>query len=146
MKHSFKICQATIEDSPKIIGIWEETALTRPWNDPATDVSLALSGKTSTIFLAKDDNETIGTCMAGYDGHRGWIYYLAVLPSYQGKGIGRILFDAAESWLAENQAPKIQILIRSDNQKVISFYEAIGFEKSTSILMGKAIEKTGFSS
>ena len=79
--------------------------------------------------------------MTGYDGHRGWIYYLAVDPDCQKQGIGKRLYNEAYRWLKEQGAPKIQILIRNDNEDVVSFYEKLGFEKSTSLLMARKIEE-----
>lgn len=135
------ITEAVSADKSHIISIWEQTGLTRPWNDPEQDVVNALSGKTSTILIAKESGTILGTCMAGYDGHRGWIYYLAVMPSHQKKGLGKKLFEAAEEWLYRQGAPKIMILIREDNQKVMEFYKGIGFERGSSLLMGKVIDK-----
>lgn len=135
----FHVGEATNHETMSIVALWEKTGLTRPWNDPTQDIQRALSAKSSTIFIAKNDHKIIGTAMAGYEGHRGWIYYLAVDPDYQKQGLGKKLYNTAEQWLKNQGAPKIQILIRADNQKVISFYEGLGFEKSSSLLMGKKI-------
>lgn len=134
------ISEASHDDIAGIKSIWEEAELTRPWNDPVQDIKLSLSAKSSVIFLAKIENEIIGTAMVGYDGHRGWIYYLAISKNYQNQGIGKRLVEHAEEWLRLQGVPKTQILIRSDNEKVIKFYENLGFEKSTSLLMGKQLK------
>lgn len=134
-----EIAEARISDTPDIIDIWKEAGITRPWKAPEADIALSLNTPLSTIFLGKHEGQTVATVMAGFEGHRGWIYYLAVLPEFQSRGFGRMLYTHAENWLKEKGAPKIHILIRHDNRKVINFYEQLGFETSTSVLMGKVL-------
>ena len=134
------ISEAQKRHTDDIVLVWEQTQLTRPWNDPVADVDLSLRAHSSILYVAENEEQVVGTVMAGYDGHRGWIYYLAVLPDYQGQGIGKKLYDMAHQWLKDQGAPKVHILIRDDNMTAVSFYERLGFEKSTSLLMGKVIE------
>jgi len=134
------ISEAVLNDAAQIVELWNNVGLMRPWNDPNKDIELSLAAESSMLFKAQKGNVLIGTVMAGYDGHRGWIYYLAVDPAHQKQGVGRKLYDTALDWLKEKGAPKVQILIRADNTDVVSFYEALGFEKSTSVLMGKPID------
>ena len=79
------------------MALWQAAGLTRPWNDPGADFDLALANPTSTILLTRDDDAIIGTVMVGFDGHRGWVYYLASDPSRLKGGIGRTLMSAAEN-------------------------------------------------
>lgn len=130
---------ALLKDADAIIHVWQETGLTRLWNPPYQDIEHCLKNQTSTLFIAETDNQIIGTAMVGYDGHRGWLYYLAVLPEFQKQGIAKILYRHVEAWLKERDAPKLQILIRSENKAVMQFYKSLGFTESQSVLMGKPL-------
>ena len=94
---------APIEDADvaAVIALWQACGLTRPWNDPAADIALARRGPNSTILIGRTDNDIVATAMVGHDGHRGWIYYLAVDPSRQRNDLGTAMTTAAEAWLAE---------------------------------------------
>ena len=131
---------AKLQDTPAIVALWKETNLLVPWNNPEEDIKRAFSTPTSTILVAEIENKLIGTILAGYDGHRGWIYYLAVKPEYQKHGYGRRLVEAAEDWLKSQGAPKIHLLIRKDNSQVQSFYHSIGYETSDVLMMKKTID------
>jgi len=133
------ISEAQVDDVDHVIGLWQKTNLVRPWNDPHQDCCRALKEQASELFVSKIEGTIIGSVMAGYEGHRGWIYYLAVCPSCQNCGVGKKLYFHAEEWLKRKGAPKIQILIRRDNDQIIDFYKKIGFEVSSSILMGKQL-------
>ena len=108
--------------------LWLRAGLTRPWNPPEFDLQRALDGATSTVLGAFDDDRFIGTVMVGHDGHRGWVYYLAVDESQRGTGLGRQMMTAAENWLREHGAVKVQLMVRSTNEAVLGFYEHLGYE------------------
>ena len=91
---------ANAADAAAVVALWRACGLTRPWNDPDADFALALGNSTSTVLVARDDAALAGSVMVGFDGHRGWIYYLAVAPDRQRAGVGRALMAAAEAWLA----------------------------------------------
>ena len=110
------------------ISLWSSSGLTLPWNPSEIDLQRALDGVTSTVLGAFDNDRLIGTVMVGHDGHRGWVYYLAVDESQRGTGLGRQLMSAAENWLREHGAVKIQLMIRSTNEAVLGFYEHLGYE------------------
>jgi ribosomal protein S18 acetylase RimI-like enzyme len=118
------------DDESSVVALWIEAGLTRPWNDPVADFQRALAGPTSAVLGYKQDNELIGTVMVGNDGHRGWVYYLAVGKLHQRKGIGSELMGAAEEWLRENGAVKVQLMVRSENESVLNFYDNVGYETS----------------
>lgn len=122
------------------IALWRAAGLTRPWNDPAADIAAALAGPASTILAARADGLIVGTVMAGYDGHRGWLYYLAVAPGRRGQGIGRRLIAAAETWLAERGAPKAQLMIRHDNHAAAGFYAKLGYERQEAVVVGRRLD------
>jgi ribosomal protein S18 acetylase RimI-like enzyme len=92
------------------------------------------------FLVCEMDDKIIGTVMAGYEGHRGWINYLGVLPEYQGRGLGRELMDRAEAILVEHGCAKINLQIRAINTRVIQFYERIGFTVDEVVSMGKRLD------
>ena len=120
--------------------LWRKAGLAHPWNDSAQDVARALAHPTNRIFVARLDNEyLVGSIMVGFDGHRGWIYSLAVDPGQQGLGIGKKLVECAEAWLRSEGAPVVRLLVEGGNAKVAGFYEACGFERGDFITFGKRL-------
>lgn len=134
---------ATAGDAEAVIALWRACALTRPWNDPASDFALAIDGTTSTVLVARDGAAIAGSVMAGFDGHRGWVYYLAVAPERRREGLGRALMAAAEAWLRERGAPKIQLMVREDNEAALGFYESLGMERQKVVTLGRFLGKEG---
>ena len=132
-----QIKEATLENAGEIIKIWEECNLTRPWNNPSDDIKNAILNPTSTILLLCSNDKIIGTVMVGYDGHRGWIYYLAVAKEFQKMGFGKTLVLEAEKWLKANNVPKVNLMIRTANIKVKEFYESMKYIQSDVITMEK---------
>lgn len=124
-------------DEVAAIALWAEARLVRPWNDVSADFRRAILGTTSSILGVKDADELIGTVMVGHDGHRGWVYYLAVSSIRQRQGIGSRLMGAAEEWLHEKGAVKAQLMVRNQNTSVTQFYEQIGYENSDVRVMSK---------
>lgn len=114
-------------DIAAVGALWETCGLTRPWNDPATDIALARNTASSEIFVGLSRDRVVASAMCGSDGHRGWVYYVAVDPEFQGKGYGREIMAHAEVWLADQGVPKIELMVRSENKAVQRFYEAIGY-------------------
>lgn len=124
-------------DAGAVIALWRDCGLTRPWNDPARDFALAIEGATSTILLLRDEGGLAASVMAGFDGHRGWVYYLAVAPGRRRQGLGGAMMAAAEAWLRERGAPKIQLMVREDNADALAFYEALGLERQRVVTLGR---------
>jgi ribosomal protein S18 acetylase RimI-like enzyme len=122
------IREACPQDIDAVVHAWQSCNLTRPWNDPASDFKLALESAASTIFLAVDGDTVIGTVMTGFDGHRGWIYYLGTLPVYRNRGIASQLIEAVKKWLADRNCPKVELMVRRGNPAA-DFYEKNGWEK-----------------
>ena len=125
------------DEAPAAAALWAEAGLVRAWNDPHADVAAALACPTSTILAARDGARLTGTVMAGYDGHRGWLYYVAVADDRRGTGLGRALVEAAEHWLAAQGARVIRLMVRTENGAVAGFYQALGYEGSDLLVMGK---------
>lgn len=120
--------------------LWERCGLTRPWNDPAADLARALDGPSSTVLAAVDENTLVGTVMVGHDGHRGWVYYLAVDPARRRDGLGRALMTAAEEWISSAGIPKVHLMVRSENAEVVAFYEALGYADQQVIVLGRFLD------
>ena len=128
---------AASDDREVVVALWERCGLTRPWNDARADFDRAIAGPTSAILIAGNGSDVLGTAMVGTDGHRGWVYYLAVDPLIRRSGIGARLMSSAEEWLGAAGAPKIQLMVRRGNDVAESFYRAIGFEASDVVVHEK---------
>lgn len=131
------IGEAGADDADQIVALWHACGLTRPWNDPAADFALALRTQAATVLVARDRAEVAGSVMVGFDGHRGWIYYLAVDPAQRRGGLGRALMAAAEAWLKARGCPKIQLMVREDNDAALGFYQALGMERQAVVTLGR---------
>ena len=119
------------------VTLWEACGLIRPWNDAYADLDRAMSGRSSTVLGAFQDRTLIATAMVGHDGHRGWVYYLAVDPAHRGRQLGRALMEAAEAWLAGRGAPKLNVMVRGDNAVTRGFYEALGYQRDDVVVYSR---------
>ena len=126
-------------DTEEVVALWEICDLTRPWNNPLLDIQRKLTTQSELFLIGTIENTIIASVMAGYEGHRGWINYLAVLPEYRGKGLGAEIMKVAEAKLIALGCPKINLQIRAENEKAIQFYRQIGFTKDNVISMGKRL-------
>jgi ribosomal protein S18 acetylase RimI-like enzyme len=131
-----RIRQIEAGDIDAVVALWEACALTRPWNDPRQDLARAAESD-ATVLVGDDRGTLVASVMAGFDGHRGWIYYLAVAPDRQRRGLGRSMFAAAEAWLKDRGAPKVQLMVRQDHSAAKAFYQALGLEVQPVITMGR---------
>jgi ribosomal protein S18 acetylase RimI-like enzyme len=126
-------------DTDQVVELWRAVGLTRPWNDPHNDIQRKLTTQPD-LFLVWDDNgDVIGTAMIGYDGHRGWVYYLAVDAERRGQGIARALMAEAERLLIDRGCPKLMLMVRADNTAVVDLYEHLGYELETTRVLGKRL-------
>jgi ribosomal protein S18 acetylase RimI-like enzyme len=128
---------ATAADDGAVVALWDRCGLTRPWNPPLRDLAFLRAEGHGALLLAEDEGAAIGSVMVGHDGHRGWIYYLAVTPARQRSGLGRRLVEAAEAWCRERGVPKVMLLVRPENAAVRAFYERIGFVEEPRVLLAK---------
>jgi ribosomal protein S18 acetylase RimI-like enzyme len=117
-------------DVESVTALWREVDLVRPWNDPDGDFLGAVAGATSAVLGAEIDGLLVGTVMVGFDGHRGWLYYVAVAPTAQRGGVGTALTHWAEEWLVERGAHKVQLMVRRGNDEPRLFYSELGYEPS----------------
>ncbi len=127
------------KDGEQVIALWRQCGLVVTWNDPQKDIDRKMN-KYPDLFLVCTTQETIiGTVMGGYEGHRGWINYLAVSPDHQRQGVGRKLMAAVESKIQALGCPKINLQVRESNSDALAFYEALGYGNDRVIGLGKRL-------
>lgn len=127
------------QDREAVISLWSECGLIRPWNDPVKDIERKMKVQPHLFLVGLLNEQVVGSLMAGYDGHRGWIYYLAVAPSHQNQGYGKRLMQHAEGLLRQAGCPKINIQIRGVNEAVVEFYRALDYQPDEVVSMGKRL-------
>lgn len=128
------IRDARTSELSRVLTLWEVSGLTRPWNDAAADFARALASPSSSVLV---EDRLAGSVMVGDDGHRGWVYYLAVAPDARHRGVGRALMAAAEAWLVARGVPKIQLMVRDGNLDALAFYAALGLERQPVVTLGR---------
>ena len=126
-------------DTKAIIELWKKCKLIVPWNNPYKDINRKLSIKDNLFIIGEMNKNIIASAMAGYDGHRGYIYYLAVLPELQKKGIGSSVLSIIEKKLYKLGCPKINLFVRNTNIKVKAFYKTNNYEMQDSQIYGKRL-------
>lgn len=146
---SFHIRPFAEADTEAVVALWEEAGLTRPWNDPRLDIARKMAVQPQGFLVAVSHPEratatgapdvVIGSIMSGYDGHRGWLYYVATAHSHRRQGVGRALVSAAEEVLAGLGCPKVQLMVREGNEQVLEFYGALGYERFSVSQTGKRL-------
>jgi ribosomal protein S18 acetylase RimI-like enzyme len=128
------------EERDLAVALWSRCELTRPWNNPAADFDLALTNPSSTVLGGFAGSALVASLMVGFDGHRGWVYYVAVDEAHRGRGFGKRMMHSAEAWLREKGAPKLQFMVREGNDAALDFYAKLGFERQPVITLGRAID------
>jgi ribosomal protein S18 acetylase RimI-like enzyme len=127
------------DDATDVIDLWRECGLIVPWNNPQTDIDRKYADSAQMFFVGELENELVASCMAGYDGHRGWIYFLAVKGSQRRKKLASMLVRYAEAELVKLGCPKVELMVRKTNNKVISFYKSIGFDPDPVIVLSRRL-------
>jgi ribosomal protein S18 acetylase RimI-like enzyme len=127
-------------DVAAVAALWQRCGLTRPWNDPTSDIAFARKGPSSAVLVGREANAIVASVMVGHDGHRGWVYYVAVDPDHRQKKYGRVVMDAAENWLRERGIEKLMLLVRSDNTAVKAFYEQLGYDAQERVIYAKWLD------
>jgi ribosomal protein S18 acetylase RimI-like enzyme len=123
-----------------VVELWRSAGVTRPWNDPHADARLALEGPASTILAGFEEDRLVAAAMTGHDGHRGWVYYLAVEPTAQGRGHGAAMMGACEEWLRARDVPKLNLMVRTDNAATLGFYDAIGYRRDEVVVLSRRLD------
>lgn len=127
-------------DIPDVVALWKRCELTRPWNEPQADIARARGNTNSEVLVGLDGNTIVATVMVGHDGHRGWVYYVAVDPDHHNKGYGRAIMASAEDWLRDRGIEKLQLLVRADNTRVQAFYETLDYDQQERVVYAKWLD------
>ncbi|WP_456267881.1 GNAT family acetyltransferase [Kushneria sp. AK178] len=128
------------DDEGAVIALWTRCGLTRPWNDPARDIERKRREDPTLLLVGTDEQGGVmASAMVGFDGHRGWLYYLAVDPAWQRRGHGRALVEHAEQLLIARGCPKIMLMVRRGQPELEAYYRALGFEENEAVTMGKRL-------
>ena len=127
-------------DEEAVVSLWRRCDLVRPWNDPHKDIRRKRGVRPDWFLVGVLDGRIVACVMAGYEGHRGWLNYLAVDPDRQRQGLARAIVTEAERLLREAGCPKINLQIRTSNQGVIEFYRRLGYSIDDVVSMGKRLE------
>jgi ribosomal protein S18 acetylase RimI-like enzyme len=127
------------QDEAAVIALWQDCGLVVAHNDPRRDIARKLQVGGELFLVGVEKGELVASVMGGYEGHRGWVNYLAVSPAHQRGGYGRLLMQAMECRLLELGCPKLNLQIRSSNEAVIAFYNSIGYAQDPVVSMGKRL-------
>ena len=126
-------------DEAAVVALWQECGLTRPWNDPHKDIERKLAVQPELFLVGVVDGAVVASVMAGYEGHRGWVNYLAVAPRFRAHGFARRLMRRVEELLLARGCPKVSLLVRSSNSQALAFYQHLGYLPDESISLGKRL-------
>jgi ribosomal protein S18 acetylase RimI-like enzyme len=135
----FQIRSMRDEDVETVVSLWTACGLTRPWNDPYRDISLARGKPNSDVLVGEIEGRIVASVMVGHDGHRGVVYYVSVAPDARRRGLGEAMMREAESWLRARQVEKLNLLIRPENEAVRAFYEKLGYQEEVRINMARRL-------
>jgi ribosomal protein S18 acetylase RimI-like enzyme len=133
---------AAIEDDDiaAVIALWQRCGLTRPWNNPHADIAFARKGPNAAVLVGRENRTIVASVLVGHDGHRGWIYYVAVDPDCRHKGYGRMVMDSADDWLRGHGIEKLQLMVRPDNSEVQAFYQSLGYFEQKRVVYAKWLD------
>lgn len=131
------------DDEEAVVALWRLCDLIRPWNDPHKDIARKLRVRPDLFLVGVLDDRIVASVMAGYEGHRGWLNYLAVAPELQRRGLARAIVTEAERLLREAGCPKINLQVRTSNNGVIEFYRRLGYSVDDVVSLGKRLERDG---
>lgn len=144
MEHNVSVAveAASESDVESVVALWTACGLVRGYNPPERDFAMARSKPNSDVLVLRVDGAIVATAMVGHDGHRGWVYYVAVAPDWRGQRLGGQIMAAAEDWLRERGVRKVQLMVRETNQAVLGFYDALGYERSPVTVMQRWLDGT----
>ena len=127
------------DDEAAIIALWRECGLTRPWNDPHKDIARKLTEQPELFLVGTIGDEVVASVMVGFDGHRGWVYYLAVAERHRKRSLGRALVQEGERLLVERGCPTLNLQVRTSNAAVLEFYRKLGYVQDETVSLGKRL-------
>lgn len=140
MTFAIRVCRD--EDVAAVIALWNACDILRPHHDPMREVAFVREATNGELFLAFAGDRLVGSVMVGHDGHRAWMYRIAVDPALRGRGHGRALLAQAEAWAIARRLPKLMLLIREGNEKTMSFYEGLGYRQEPRLVLSKSFDAT----
>ncbi len=127
-------------DHEALVSLWSICELTRPWNNPHRDIDRKLARDGDNLLLLEEGGQLIASVMVGYEGHRGWVNYLAVHPDHRRQGLGRLLMDVAERRLRDLGCAKVNLQVRASNETATEFYRQIGYTVDDVVSLGKRLD------
>ncbi len=127
------------DNQQAVINLWQACNLVVAWNDPIKDIQRKMLVDPDLFLIGELSEDIVATVMGGYEGHRGWINYLAVSPEHQRKGYARDMMQQVEALILQKGSPKINLQVRSNNIDVIQFYQAIGYDIENAVGLGKRL-------
>lgn len=127
------------DDEEAVVALWQACGLTRPWNDPHKDIARKLTVQRELFLVGEVDGAVVASVMAGFEGHRGWVNYLAVAPAQRGRGHGAALMRLVEEKFTAAGCPKVSLLVRTGNTEVLAFYRRLGYAADEAIPLGKRL-------
>ncbi len=136
---SWRIRPFAQADTENVVALWRDCGLTRPWNDPHRDIARKLQVQPELFLVGECAGAVVASVMAGYEGHRGWVYYLAVDPQHRRRGFARELMQHVEAALLARGCPKISLLVRENNTEVLAFYARLGYAQDAAVPLGKRL-------
>jgi ribosomal protein S18 acetylase RimI-like enzyme len=128
---------ASSADRSAVVRLWERAGLVASYNDPTEDFDFAVGKQSSDVLVGWSAGKIVASVLVGHDGHRGWLYYVAVDPDYQKRGLGTAIVGAGEAWLASRSVKKVMLLVRETNTRVVRFYEDLAYETVPRTIMQK---------
>ncbi len=128
---------ASTEDRNAVVHLWERAGLVASYNDPGEDFDFAIGKQSSDVLIGRSAGKIVASVLVGHDGHRGWLYYVAVDPDYQKRGLGAAIVGAGEAWLVSHGVKKVMLLVRETNTRVVKFYENLAYETVPRTIMQK---------
>lgn len=133
----------SVDDADEVVALWNACELVVPWNDPVKDIDRKLAHSPELFLVGEVDFRIVASAMGGFDGHRGWIYYLAVSPDCRRMGLGRAIVAEVTKRLLEQGCPKVNIMVRESNQAIVGFYKALGYQSDPVVTLSQRIEPKG---
>lgn len=126
-------------DESAVVALWQACDLIRSWNDPHKDIARKLTVQPELFLVGTVDGALMASVMAGYEGHRGWVNYLAVATRFRGQGHARALMQHVEALLLQRGCPKVSLLVRNSNREALEFYRHLGYAQDESVSLGKRL-------
>lgn len=127
------------QDVAPVTELWETCALVPPWSSAAEDIRRCRANPNSTVLVGVIDGRVVATAMTGTDGHRGWVYYVAVHPGERRRGCASRMVEAAEAWLAARGVPRVLLMVGPENATAMRLYESLGYDRTAMVVLGKQL-------